>query len=148
MEQDNAHQTAVRRVTPRGDARTGDGRWVREGQPTMNERERTKLLFGPYKMPRLRYGDRTFCLYRDTAVKVIGISSARIQWPRCRGLEQRGGQGLLVDEELARAVRHESAAAVSHWWGVGMGAVTAWRKALGPPAGPRTRARTGSFWVQ
>ena len=38
---------------------------------------------------------------------------------------------MLVDEELARAVRHESATAISYWWGVGMGAVTAWRKALG-----------------
>jgi hypothetical protein len=31
---------------------------------------------------------------------------------------------------VARAVRHESAAAVSHWWGASAGAVSRWRKAL------------------
>jgi hypothetical protein len=50
---------------------------------------------------------------------------------RCRALDSRGGSGLLVDEELARAVRTESAAAVKHWWGVGTHAVWAWRKVLG-----------------
>jgi hypothetical protein len=38
---------------------------------------------------------------------------------------------VLVDEELARAVRHESAAAVMYWWRASMGAVCRWRKALG-----------------
>jgi hypothetical protein len=38
---------------------------------------------------------------------------------------------LLVDEELARAIRHESAAAIRHWGGVGVGVVWRWRKALG-----------------
>jgi hypothetical protein len=38
---------------------------------------------------------------------------------------------LLVDEELARAIRHESAVAVAHWWGVSRAAVIHWRKALG-----------------
>jgi hypothetical protein len=36
-----------------------------------------------------------------------------------------------VDEELARAVRHESAAAVTYWWGVSAFTVAQWRKALG-----------------
>ena len=103
----------------------------------MTERERKKLLFGPYQTPRLKYGDRAFCLLRDQAVKVIGLSDAPIIWPRCRGLEQRGGHGVLVDEELARAVRNESATAISHWWGVSMGAVENWRKALG--AATRTK---------
>jgi hypothetical protein len=42
-----------------------------------------------------------------------------------------GGSGLLVNEELARAVRHESAAAVMFWWAASMGAVCRWRKAMG-----------------
>jgi hypothetical protein len=42
-----------------------------------------------------------------------------------------GGSGILLDEELARAVRHESAAAVCFWWGVSEGVVWRWRKALG-----------------
>src|SRR5262249_52748135 len=36
-----------------------------------------------------------------------------------------------VTEELARAVRTESAAAVCYWWGVTPGVVWRWRKALG-----------------
>jgi hypothetical protein len=42
-----------------------------------------------------------------------------------------GGSGILLDEELARAVRCESAAAIRHWWGVTVGVVWRWRKALG-----------------
>ena len=38
---------------------------------------------------------------------------------------------MLVTEELARAVRTESAAAVCYWWGVTPGVVWRWRKALG-----------------
>jgi len=91
------------------------------------------LLHGPYRAPALRRGDRAFCLLRDCAVVVTGWSDAPIPWPRCRGLEgtRGGGSGLLLDEELARAVRCESAAAIRHWWGVGEGAVWRWRKALG-----------------
>jgi hypothetical protein len=37
----------------------------------------------------------------------------------------------LVTEELARAVRTESAAAICYWWGVSEGVVWRWRKALG-----------------
>jgi hypothetical protein len=43
----------------------------------------------------------------------------------------RSHPSLLVDEELARVIRNESAAAVSHWWRVSGGVVCRWRKALG-----------------
>jgi hypothetical protein len=36
-----------------------------------------------------------------------------------------------VDEELARAVRHESAAALRHWFGVSRYTAWSWRKAFG-----------------
>src|SRR5262249_10169330 len=64
-------------------------------------------------------------------------SDGRISWPRCRLLGHRGGSGLLVDEELARAVRTESSLAIQHWWGVNGETVWRWRKALGVegPAG-------------
>jgi hypothetical protein len=42
-----------------------------------------------------------------------------------------GGSGLLVDEELARAIRLESSLAIQHWWGVDYSVVWRWRKALG-----------------
>jgi hypothetical protein len=84
----------------------------------MTDRDRVKLLFGPYQAPALRRGDRAFCLLRDCTVVVTSWSSDRIPWPRCRALDGTGGgSGLLLDEELARAVRHESAAAVMYWWG-------------------------------
>lgn len=35
-----------------------------------------------------------------------------------------------MDEELARAIRHESAAALRYWWGVCGVTVTKWRRSL------------------
>jgi hypothetical protein len=96
----------------------------------VNDADRHKLLFGPYQAPPLKRGDRAVCLYRDAEVVITGWSDARIAWPRCHPVG-RGGVGLLVDEELARAVRHESALAVAYWWGVSRDAVRYWRRALG-----------------
>ena len=103
------------------------GRKVRVDDP-----DRVKLLFGPYTAPPLRRGDRATCLFRDCLVVVTAWTDAPIPWPRCRTLDgPGGGSGLLVDEELARAVRHESAAAVMRWWGASHNAVQNWRRALG-----------------
>jgi LPXTG-motif cell wall-anchored protein len=56
----------------------------------------------------------------------------------------RGGSGLLLDEELARAVRHESAAAVMYWWRASHGAVMR-TPAPAPPAWPGARGwRSGT----
>jgi hypothetical protein len=94
--------------------------------------DRVKLLFGPYQPPRLERGDRAYCLYRDTIVVVTSWTDAPIPWPRCRALDSPGGgSGLLVDDELARAVRSESAAAVMFWRGASASAVNDWRMALG-----------------
>src|SRR5262245_21658146 len=101
-----------------------------------------RLLAGPYTPPPLRRGDRATCLFRDTDVTVTSWTSVSIPWPRCcRPGTHGGGSGLLVTEELARAVRTESAAAVCHWWGVTPGVVWRWRKALGvgPMDSPGTR---------
>jgi hypothetical protein len=76
--------------------------------------ENAKLLFGPYEPPPLRTGDRATCLYRDALVVVTSWSDRRISWPRCLALGHRGGAGLLVEEELARAITHESAAALMY----------------------------------
>src|SRR5262245_30260255 len=94
--------------------------------------DKVKLLFGPYTPPPLRKGDRTVCLYRDADVVITGWSDGHIPWPRCRALDSRGhGSGILVDAELARAVRSESAAAVMYWWGASGSTVWLWRTALG-----------------
>jgi hypothetical protein len=65
------------------------------------------LLNGPYRAPAVQVGDRVFCHVRGTAV-VTAWTTAPIQWPRCRPLGARGGSGMLVDDELARAIRCES----------------------------------------
>src|SRR5262245_33356312 len=77
-----------------------------------------ELLFGPYRPPDLQPGDRAWCLLRDCLVVVTRWSDGRISWPLCHGLEANSGaSGFLVDDEFARAIRSESAAAIGHWWG-------------------------------
>jgi len=97
----------------------------------MTDLDRVKLLHGPYHPPLLRVGDREVCLLRDCLVVITGISNARIPWPRCRPLEGRGGVGLWLGGDLARAVQTESAAAVMYWWRASSTAVHHWRRALG-----------------
>jgi hypothetical protein len=98
----------------------------------VNQRERVKLLHGPYTPPPLKRGDRATCLLRDCDVIITGWSAGRIAWPRCRAEGTHGGgSGILLNEELARAVRCEAAAAIRYWWGVSVPVVWRWRKALG-----------------
>ncbi len=97
----------------------------------MHPSERVKLLGGPYRAPALRVGDRATCLYRDCDVIVTSWTDARISWPQCRLADvPRSHPTLLVDDELARAIRTESAAALRHWWGVGVKLIWKWRKAF------------------
>jgi hypothetical protein len=63
------------------------------------------------------------------AVAVTSWKDARIPWPRCKR-QGRSHPSLLLDDELARAVRTESAAAVRFWWGVAPGVVQQWRRFL------------------
>jgi hypothetical protein len=104
--------------------------------------DKCRLLHGPYHAPALRRGDRATCHVRGT-VLITTWTHARISWPRCRALGTRGGgRGLLLDDELARAVRTEAAAAVGYWWGASEGAVWRLRKALAVTvkSNPRTHA--------
>jgi len=68
-------------------------------------------------VPPLHKEERTHCLYRDALIVVTSWSDGRLSWPRCRALGHRGGSGLLVEEELACAITHESATALMYWWG-------------------------------
>jgi hypothetical protein len=90
-----------------------------------------QLLFGPYRPPALKRGDKATCLDRDTDVVVTGWGEASLGRPRCR-LPGRGGVPIpLVDEELARAIRQESAQALGYWWGVSSPVVSRWRRNQG-----------------
>jgi hypothetical protein len=94
-------------------------------------KDRNKLLGAPYRAPSLRVGDRATCLYRDCEVIVTSWTDTRISWPRCRPVDVvRSHPTLLVDKELARAIRTESAAALRYWWGVGVKLVWKWRRAF------------------
>jgi hypothetical protein len=97
----------------------------------MRQSDRVKLLSGPYTPPPLKRGDRATCLYRDADVVITSWTAAPISWPRCRRLECSGGSGLLVTEELVRAVRTESSKALQHWFGLSERTVWSWRKAFG-----------------
>jgi hypothetical protein len=93
--------------------------------------DRMKLLHDPYRAPGLHVGDRAQCLYRDCLVEVTGWTDARISWLRALPVGERGHPSLLVDAELARAIRTEAAVAVRFWWGVSGLVIWKWRRALG-----------------
>lgn len=98
----------------------------------MTDDDHIRLLYGPYTLPALKEGDRAMCLYRDREVVIYDWSLSPISWPLCYPVGTRAaGKGLLVDEELARAVRVESAVAIQYWWGVSGATVGKWRKIVG-----------------
>jgi hypothetical protein len=88
--------------------------------------EPPKLLYGPYRSPLAKPGD-WLVDERLGLVRVIGWTDARLSWPK---LAQRGPASPVVTEELARAIRKESALAVSYWWGVSKDRVQRWRREL------------------
>ena len=94
----------------------------------MDDAERFKLHFGPYRTPRFRYGQKVFCEVHGE-VTVCGVTEGPIPWPV--GKKKGRRRSLVVYKGLAKAVRRASGQAVAHWWGVNPHRVSAWRKALG-----------------
>jgi hypothetical protein len=90
------------------------------------------VLYHVYKPPALQPRQRVWCYVCDCLAVVTDWSDAPIIWPRGRALHRKSGvPGVIVEDELARAVKQESANAIAYWWGVSMFSVIKWRKALG-----------------
>lgn len=85
------------------------------------------LVGGPYRAPDCKAGDQVEDLSLGP-VEVAGFTDGPLPWP-CR--RQRGAATPLLTDELARAVRTESAYAVAYWWDVSRSKVGQWRAALG-----------------
>jgi len=92
--------------------------------------DRVRLLHAPYTAPVPRRGTPSRCLIRGR-ITVVGWTDAKLSWPLCTLPGRGGAPSIQVDAELARAVRHESAVAIRHWWGVTAKVVARWRRALG-----------------
>jgi hypothetical protein len=97
---------------------------------SVNRTDRCRLLFGPYRQPRCRLGNKLFCEMRGW-VKLTRVSDGRIPWPMTT--KQGGKPSLVLCGDLVGAVKHESNQAVAYWWGVTAQTVTLWRKALDVP---------------
>lgn len=85
------------------------------------------LIDGPYHPPAVRIGDWINDEI-DGLVEVGGWTEASISWPRRK---KTGRASLILTDELARAVRTESAKSIMHYWSVGRVKVWQWRRALG-----------------
>ena len=86
------------------------------------------LIAGPYAPPRVPPSGHLRCAVQGP-VPVDGWTDAPIPWPY--RAQPGGKRSLIVCDDLARALRTESAQAVAHWWGVSRWSVGRWRRALG-----------------
>ena len=57
----------------------------------MNDSDRFKLYFGPYKTPRFHYGKKVWCHCRGW-VKIVGLSDGKIPWPIGRPMSAKPGR--------------------------------------------------------
>lgn len=108
----------------------------------MNDTDRYKLLHGPYKALRFRYGRTLFCEMRGDVV-VHGMSPGRIAWPATR--MKNGRLTIILCGGLVKAVRREAGIAVAYWWG-GIGhriRVASRKKRLSGPGAPSRRLSLG-----
>jgi hypothetical protein len=98
----------------------------------MRDSERFRLLHGPYRTTKFRYGQSAWCEVRGE-VEIVGLHDAPIPWPVGKPRDGRA-KSLVVTKGLLHAIRHESNQAVCEWWGVAPGTVSKWRGLLGVPA--------------
>src|SRR5688500_16838345 len=98
----------------------------------------TPLLFGPYRPPpRIRRGSIVQDAIRGNVV-MVRWSAAPLRWPI--GRQPKEPSGLIVTDELVRALKSESGLAIYYWWGIMPSTVTRWKQSLGikePTAGSK-----------
>ena len=92
--------------------------------------EHRDLLFGPYKAPRVKYGQTVEDEIRGKVI-VCGLTDGRIQWPIGKRGPRTRARFLILTGDLIKAVKKEAPVALYEWWGVTACTVTKWRKALG-----------------
>ena len=105
---------------------------------SLSDKERFFLVGAPYHPPSTFIGDEIEDVARGEYCKVGGWTDAPISWPRRM---KTGSPSLICTDELARAIRTESALALRHWFGIGPVVVWKLRKLLGveraDPSGTR-----------
>lgn len=96
-------------------------------------------LIGTYAAPAVNRGEVVTCLYRDRDCLITTVTDAPIPWPRCQPRGEQGGSGLWVNDDLVKAIRTESAAALRWWFGVSVTVVWKWRRTFGVGGRATTR---------
>lgn len=98
----------------------------------LEEEERCRLLYGPYKPPLVRDGFLVDAVRGK--VRFSHFTNAPIPWPKCKKPKSRSGGGSgghVLCGDLVRALTDESASAIAYHWGVCHGTIIKWRLALG-----------------
>ena len=92
--------------------------------------DRFRLLYGPYRSPKVHRGSRLFCEIRGTVIVGGFRFAGEIPWPY---VKQRGCPPILCGD-LVKAIRCESKLAVMRYFGLSKEIVRRFRRALNVPA--------------
>jgi len=98
----------------------------RPSYSSAQEEERFQLVGGPYYPPSISIGGCLKCQVLGS-VQVGDWTKGRIPWPIKRGM----GRQLIFCGDLLRALKTESAQAISFHFGISKGTVTNYRRLLG-----------------
>src|SRR5437763_1601678 len=93
----------------------------------MKDKDRYKMIGGPYAAPKVQIGDELTDAVRGPVV--VGTwSKGPMPWPCIR---TAGRSAFVLAGDLIRAVETESSLAIQHHWGVSASTVHRWRRSIG-----------------